>query len=79
MEAAERLHEFHSVEQKELDQKLNALYTEKGDKIEHLNHQLIQCQHDIRGLDAEIARVRGKDTVQDLRNDQDDGFWKHTI
>ena len=59
MEAAERLHEFHSMEQKELDQRLNALYTEKGDKIEHLNHELIRCQHDLRDLDTEIQTARG--------------------
>ena len=82
-EAAERLHEFHSMEQKELDQKLNALYNENGDKIEHLNHQLIQCQNDLRTFDAEIARVRGKDPMYDLKDsasdmryDQNDGLWK---
>ena len=38
MEIEERVHELHAHEQKELNQKLNALDTEKGDEIEHLNH-----------------------------------------
>ena len=62
------------MEQKELNQKLNALDTEKLDKIEHLNKRLIEWQHGLREVDEEIARIRGKDTVHDLEYDQNDGF-----
>ena len=90
MEATERLHQFHSMEQRELDQRLNALYTDKGDKIEHLNQELTRCHHGLRELEAQIQTERkdvpnpngrGKDPAQELKEQigHDDKFGKSAL
>ena len=58
MQSSTELHEAHSAEQKELDDQLNKLYTNQGDKIEHLNSKLIECNAKGFDLDVKIAEIK---------------------
>eukprot|EP01084_Bolivina_argentea_P105964 189767_1 len=58
LQSSTNQHEFHSKEQKELDDKLNKLYTSSSDKIEHLNNKLAECDKASGDLDLKIASAK---------------------
>ena len=58
LRSSSEMHGYHSREQKLLDEQLNALYSDSGDKTEHLNKKLKQCNDANAALDIKIAAAK---------------------
>ena len=77
LNATARIHDYHSAEQKKLDEKLNAMYVESGDKIEYVNKRMAECKAKATELDTKLTNLRPKQELRSKSGAVPENYYKY--